>query len=279
MSNRFLCRILLVLMGAAALLFSQETQEAGPPLTPPEAPPQAQSPVAKQPQIKSQKELEAIQAITNALDPNSRMKACDDLVADFPDSEFKAFALQMATISAQMLNDYDKMMIYGERTLEADPNNYVVMLAMANALAQRTREFDLDKEEKLKRAEDLANKALELLATAPRPNPQVTDEQWEQAKADFSSQAHEALGLVALVRKNYNVAVEEFKKAIDIAHTPNAATKVRYAAALNQQGNHDEAIVVLDDVLSDAQLHPTIRQIAQSERLRAVKLKEAKAKK
>ena len=279
MSNRLVWRTLLVLTGAAALLLGQAVQEAGPPLAQPQAQPQAQSPVAKQPQIKSKEELAAIQAIMQALDPSSRMKACDDLIANFSDSEFKGFALQMATISAQMLNDYDKMMIYGERTLEADPNNFAVMLSMANGLAQRTREFDLDKEEKLKRSETLATKALEVLETAPRPNPQVADEQWEQAKQDFRSQAHEALGLGALVRKDYAKATEEFRKSIDVAQTPNPATKVRLAASLDKQGNYNEAIVVLDKVLAEEQLHPTIRQIAQSERLRATKLKEAEAKK
>ena len=56
---------------------------------------------------------------------------------------------------------------------------------MATAMAQRTREFDLDKEEKLGRATEYANKALEIVEVAPRPNAQVTDAIWEQAKGDF----------------------------------------------------------------------------------------------
>jgi len=186
--------------------------------------------------------------------------------------------LQMATISAQQKNDNENVLIYGERTLEADPNNYTAMIIMAQTLAQTTREFDLDREEKLKRVEGYANKAIQLLEKAPRPNPNITDQQWEEAKRDFRSQAFEALGIAEMVRKNYDRAIAHFKTAIDVAGTPNAPTKIRLGAALNLSGKHDEAIAVLDEVMADAQLNPQLRSFAQAERLRAVQAKEAKSK-
>lgn len=297
MTTRIICRTALVLVGAAALLAAQQAQlppglnvprRRAPSAPGPAAPKAAKpagpsrtaassSPVAPQPQVGSKEELAAIQATMNALDPDSRIKACEDLIANFPDTEFKAFALQTATLSAQEKNDYDQLMLYGERTLEADPNSYTVMLAMAAALAQRTREFDLDKEEKLKRTEDYAGKAMEVIETAPRPNPSITDQQWEEAKGDLRSQAHEALGMAAMVRKDYEKAVNEFKTAIDVGSTPNPVTEVRLGSALNLAARHDEAIAVLDKLMEDPQLDPQIRSFMQAERLKAVKAKEAKA--
>ena len=102
-----------------------------------------------QPKPKSQKEVEAIQAIFNAQDPDGRIAAAENLLTNFADTEFKAIALQVAAASAQQKNDFEKMVVYAERTLEADPKNYAAMLMLANGIAQRTREFDLDKEEKL----------------------------------------------------------------------------------------------------------------------------------
>jgi len=272
MNSRLILRTVLVLIGAVALLSGQDLKQAT-------TPPAAESPVAPQPKIKSKKELEAIQAIMNAPDPASRIKAADDLILKFKDTEFKAFALQMATVSAQQLNDYEKIMLYGERTLEADPNNYVAMLAMAGALAQKTRQFDLDKEEKLGRATKLTEKALKILETAPRPNPGVSDAQWAAAKADYQAQAYVVDGMIALVRKDNNKAVEAFKKAIDTEKTPNPATKLRLAAAYNRQGNHGEAIATLDGLLADPNLHPQIRQFAEREKARAVQAKNAQNKK
>ncbi len=228
----------------------------------------------KQPQPKSQKEVDAIMAIQNAPDPASRIAAAENLITKFADTEFKAFALYLATVSAQQMNDFEKMMLYGERTLEADPKNYATMLIMANALAVRTREHDLDKEEKLGRAEKLANQAAEILKTAEKPNPQLTDEQWAGAKKDFEAQQHEALGLVAMVRKKYDVAINELKMAAE--SSADLATSVRLGQAYNLAGKHDEAIAVLDTVMANAEASPQIKQVAQAEKARAVQAKGAK---
>jgi len=262
---------IFILVAMAALLGAQEAAQA--PAAEGAAPPA--SPVAEQPKITSQAEMEAIQAIMQAPDPTARVAAADKLVEGFAKSEWRGFALQMATLSYQEMNDYDNMMIYGERTLEADPDSYSVMLAMAPALAQKTREFDLDKEEKLERAVELANKAIEVLETAPRPNDAITDEQWDAAKSDFRAQAYEALGMVALVRKDYQDAATQFKASIDNAQTTNPATQVRLAVACGQLKNYGEAITILDSVLANPNLHQSIRSIAQAERVRSVQAQKA----
>src|SRR5919202_6761469 len=104
----------------------------------------AQSEVAKQPQPKSQKEVDALMAIQNAQDPDARMAAIDNLLKNFADTEFKVALLQLAAASAQQKGDVDKMIIYSERALEADPNSYQAMLMIATGTAQRTREHDID---------------------------------------------------------------------------------------------------------------------------------------
>jgi len=267
-SPTFVCAVI----GAATMISAQAARPAPAPGA------QSSSPVAPQPKIKSQKELEAIQGMMKSPDPKSRIEAANKFVEDFPDSEFKAYALQVVTLTYQGLNDYDNMMIYGERTLEADAQSYAVMLAMANALALRTRPFDLDKEEKLGRATEYANKALEILEAAARPNPSVTDEQWEQAKNDFRAQAHEALGLVAMGRKDYPKAVTELKRAVDLASGSSAGTKVRLGVAYTDAGNYGAAITTFDSVLAEQNLHPTIRRVAEAQKAKAVKLQAAKKK-
>jgi tetratricopeptide (TPR) repeat protein len=261
----------LILLSAGALLAGQAQAPA--------AGSTNKIPVAPQPKVKSQKEIDAIMAIQNALDPDSKIKAVEELIRNFADTEFKAAALQMATFAANQKNDFEQMMIYGERTLEADPKNYAAMVIMSAALAQKTREFDLDKEEKLSRSEKYANDALKILESAPRPREDVSDQQWEEAKNEFRGQAYEGLGIAAMVRKNYDKAVEEFKKAINVSpETPNPAVKIRLGAALNLAGKPDEAITALDEVLNAADTHPQLKSFAQAEKVRAVKLKEAKAK-
>jgi tetratricopeptide (TPR) repeat protein len=233
---------------------------------------------AQGPKPKSQKEVDALLAIQNATDPDARIAAVENLLSKFADTEFKSFALMIAAASAQQKNDFEKMVIYAERTLEADPKNFQAMLMLATGIAQRTREHDLDREEKLARAEKYANSAMEALKTATKPNPQLTDEQWEAAKKDSVAQAHEALGLTAMVRKKYDVAASEFKLAVDGAGTPDAATIVRLASAYNQSNKPDEAIATLDKLNTIADVHPQIKAVAQNERNNAIKMKSGAAK-
>jgi tetratricopeptide (TPR) repeat protein len=227
----------------------------------------------KQPTPKSKAEVEAIQAMLSAKDPDARIKAADDLITKFADTEFKPFALFYTAVSYQQKNDYDKMVIYAERTLEADPKHYQAMTMMAEGLAQHTREHDLDKEEKLGRAEKLAKEAQELIKTAAKPNPQVTDDQWNAAKKDMTAQTFEALGLVAMSRKKYDEAATDFKTAIDTSSSPDPAAMLRLGAAYNLTNKPDEAIVVLEKIMNAPDVNPTIKQYAQAERARSVQIK------
>lgn len=237
-----------------------------------------EAPVAKQPKPKSQKEVEAVMAMFNAPDADARIKAANELVTKFADTEFKEIALLMAAMSYQQKGDAENMIIYAERTLEANPQNYQSMLMIAEALAQRTRENDLDREEKLGRSEKLAHGAIEAMNKAPKARPDITDEQWAGAKKDFIAQAHQALGMAAMARKKYDVAITEFKTAVEGATQPDPATMVRLGAVYNLAGKHDEAIAVLDKVMAAPDLHPTIKQFAQAEKVRAIQAKAGGAK-
>ena len=231
-----------------------------------------------QPKPKSQKEVEAIMAIQNAADANARIAAIDNLLTKFADTEFKAYALMMAAASAQQLNDYERMVVYAERTLEADPNNFQAMLMLSSGLATRTREHDLDREEKLGRAEKLANQAITIAKGAAKPNPQLTDEQWEAAKKDVIAQGYEALGQAAMVRKKYDAAISNWKLAMETTATPDAAVMVRLASAYNLVNKPDEAIAVLDKLNAMPEVHPQIKAAATEQRNNAVKLKSGAAK-
>ncbi len=272
MKHQFVVTAVLALACGIAL-WGRQSQQA-----PPAQPAQpAQQEVQKQPQVKSQGEGQAVMAMFQAPDADSRIKAAQDLLAKYADTEFKTIALQMIAASYQQKNDFENMVVWAEKTLEADPKSYHSMLMLATGIAQRTREFDLDREEKLARAEKYAHEAMEILKTLPKPRPDVPDEQWAAAKKDFTSQAYEALALAAMARKKYDVAITQFKAAIDTAANPDPATMVRLGAVYNLSGKYDDAIAVLDKVMGAPEVHPTIKQFAQAERARAFQAKNKAA--
>src|SRR6266404_2813505 len=226
--------------------------------------------------VKSPKEAEALQAIQSATTSDARIAAVDALITKFADTEFKAWALTLAADAAQRKGDSVKTVVYAQSALEADPKNYQAMLMISGELARTTRENDLDKEEKLARSEKLVNEAIAAINTAAKPNPQIPDEQWASIKKDLIAQAHEDLGLAALARKKNDVAIAEFKTAVDSASNPDPATMVRLASAYDQAGKFDDSIAVLTKVLAMPDVNPVVKQYAQAEKTRAEQGKSAK---
>ena len=229
-----------------------------------------------QPKAKSQKEVDAYNAVIQAQTPDARIAAADKFVTSFADSELKSMVLTIAAQSAQQKNDYAKAITYAETALETDPKSYQAMLIVSGEIAKNTHENDLDKEEKLGKAEKMAHDAITAIDGAVKPNPQITDEQWAGYKKDMKSQAHENLGLAAMARKKYDVAIAEFKVSVDDAATPDPATMVRLAAAYDQSGKPDDGIAVLNKVLAMPQLNPVVKQYATQEKARAEQAKNKK---
>ena len=227
----------------------------------------------KGPQPKSQKEVEALQAMFGAQDPDTRIKAANDVLTKFADTEFKAIAMYLTAASYEQKNDFEKMAVWAEKTLEVDPKNYGAMLMLAGGLAKHSGENDLDLEEKLTRSEKYAKQAIEILNTAEKPNPQLTDDQWAGAKKDMVSQAHETFGIIAMLRKKHDVAITEFKQAVEGSSTPDPTTLIRLARVYTVAGKPDDAIALLDKVMSSADTPAQIKQYAQAERVRAVQAK------
>lgn len=268
----------LVAAAATAVTLTGWAQQPQQPQQPPAAgqaaaAPASTSPVAKQPQPKSQAEVQALQDLFQAPDPDARIKAADEFVVKFPDSEFKGFALMMAAEMSRQKNDHDKAIIYAERAIEADPQNYMAMLIASNELALTTREHDLDREEKLKKAEKYANGALEILKTAPRPRADVTDEQWAAAKTEqFVPEAMLALGLAQMARKNCDSALDLMGKSV-VGANPDPAKQLRLADANARCGKVDAAIAGFDKVIARADVPADFKAFAEKEKQRLMQRK------
>jgi len=115
-----------------------------------------------------------------------------------------------------------------------------------------------------------------LIPSATKPNPQVTDAQWEALKKDDAARGHEALGMIAVARKKYDDAAGQFKQATETAAEPQPATFIRMGGAYTDAGKPDQAIAALDKVLAMPNLPDQIKKVAQSEKERAEKAKAAK---
>ena len=195
------------------------------------------------PQPQSQEELDALIAIQNATDPNAKIEAGQALLKDFKDTEFKAWTNLQMMIAAQQLNDYERLLLFGQETLSHDPAEVGALLTLAEVIPMRTQEFDLDKEEKLNRAEDYAKQALKVIPVKPNPNPeQIPEEQWLMAKKDFMANANKALGLVEFKRGNTDAAIDYFQQSLQVAAEQDPTVFYFMAEAYLKAGKKAEAL-------------------------------------
>jgi tetratricopeptide (TPR) repeat protein len=225
----------------------------------------------------TKKEAQALDEIQKAKTPDQLSAAVDAFITNFADSDLKSVALSSAAQVADGERDPTKAILYGEDAIKADPKNYDALLLVSGELAAHTKEFDLDKDAKLTKADKYARQALDLIPTQPKPSYSgASDKQWEQYKQYSASRAHLDLGLIAMARKKYDDAASEFKTAVDMAVEPDQIAMVRLVDAYNQAGKSAEAIAAADKLLALPDLNAQVKQIAEAEKAQAQKAQAAK---
>jgi len=246
--NKSIVTGVLALVAGASALMAQGAAPAGP----------------KQPAPKSQAELTAVQALFQAQQggPDAVIKAAEELLTKFADTDFKEVALLLEAQAYKVKGDDAKAQIFAERLLEANPKNFQGQMMVGEIIVKGTREHDLDREEKLTKADKYFNDAIAGVKAATKPNPQITDEQWAEIQKQVQAEAHNGIGMGELTRKKYDVAIAEFKSATEL--DPKEYTyQVRLASAYQLSGKNDEAAAIADKVIAAPDVHPQVKQVAQ----------------
>jgi len=228
------------------------------------------------PQPKSTKEADAIKKYQNPKNtPDETIAAVEALITNFADTSFKASALSAAAEASDRKGDWAKAIVYGDLSLEADPKGYFAtdsLLLVAGELAQHTAKYDLDKETKLSKAEKDVNLALEIIPNFPKPpGVKISDADFATFKKDNTSEAHRDLGLIATARQKWDVAVTEFKLAVDGSSSPDSVMMARLGNAYNENMQYAEAKAILQKVLDMPNLNPNVKAFATQELTRATK--------
>lgn len=232
------------------------------------------------PKPKSQKEvaaLQKVQAAAQANDPAAELAAINSVLENFADTEYKPMLMQMAMDAAQRQGDFAAVTVWGDRVLQTDPNNIPARVTLAETVAQHTRENDLDKDQSLKKINDYANKALELLKAANAPPAGVSDAQWPEYKKQLTSQAYDALGQSFDLAKNYPDSIKNFQSAIE-AQPTNPVPVARLSKTYVDAKQWDDAISTADKVLAMNDLPASVKSFAQTQKDNATKMKAAGAK-
>jgi tetratricopeptide (TPR) repeat protein len=229
---------LITVLGISASGFSQDKPAAQP------APAgQAAAPAGKRPpQAKTQPEFDAYKAAAALTDAATQEKAADDFATKFPDSELRPLLYKSVMRLYQQANNADKMLAMSQKVLSFDPDEPEALLGVAQVLAERTRDTDLDKEQRLAEAKKNAQRALVTIDTDV-PSSGYPPEQLAAFKGFLKSEAYTILGTLDFNAKAWADSEGDLKKSIDaFPQQPDPVAVFRLSVALDMQNKYPEAL-------------------------------------
>ncbi len=194
------------------------------------------------PQAKTQAEFEAYKAAVALTDPAAQEKAADEFATKFPDSELKPLLYKSVMQHYQSANNGDKMMEMAQKILTSDPDDPDSLLAVAQVIAERTHDTDLDKDQKLAEARKDAQRALVTvdtdIPTAGQPPDRI-----EAYKNFLRSEAYEIIGTLDYNKQAWADAEGNLRKSIDAyPQQVDPVAVLRLSLALDQESKYPEAL-------------------------------------
>jgi tetratricopeptide (TPR) repeat protein len=269
--------LLLVLSSFALAQQSQQTpnQQNQPSQAGSQASAQSTTPAAKRPpQAKTQPEFDAYQAaVKNANDPAAMEKSAEDFAAKFPDSELRVLLYRQAMHDYQQTNNAEKMSAMAQKVLQIDPDDPEALIGAAEVIAERTRDTDLDKDQRFAEAQKDAQHALQTVDTDVAVPAGTPPEKVDAYKGYLRSSAYSILGTIAFNQKNYTEAESQFRKSIDaLPSQPDPVVVLRLAIALDNQGKYPEALKEANRAVDLTQENSSAGTLARRERDRLVQL-------
>jgi tetratricopeptide (TPR) repeat protein len=236
---------------------------------------QTGAPAGKRPpQAKTQAEYAAFNSAKALTDPAALEKAADDFATKFPDSELRPMLYKAAMQEYQQANNADKMTDMAHKALTYDPDDPEALLGIAQVLAERTRETDLDKDQKLDEAKKDAQRALVTIDT-DLPTTGYDPAKLAQFKGFLRSEAYAILGALASNAKNWPEAETNLRKSIDaFPDQVDSIAVLRLAVSLDMQNKVPEALKYANQAVDLTKDHPDsgVGKAAREEQDRLTKL-------
>jgi tetratricopeptide (TPR) repeat protein len=270
--------VLSIALWAAVQSFSQTGQQTQPAAgqTPPAQSAATQGaptqPAGKRPlQFKTDVEQQAWKAATaNMTDPAAMEKAADDFATKFPDSEVRGLLYKNAMRVYQNANNAEKTEAMGRKVLSFDGDDPEALTTVAEVIAERTHDTDLDKDQRFDDALKMAQKALQTVDTDVSGVPQ---DKLEEYKSGVRAQAYSTMGAIEYNRNNFQAAQANFQKALDaFPSQPYPPDVLRLALALDRQQKYDEALKVAARAVELTQENTPLGGSARRERDRLQQL-------
>jgi tetratricopeptide (TPR) repeat protein len=234
----------------------------------------AAAPAGKRPpQAKTQPEFDAYKAAAAITDPAGLEKAADDFATKFPDSELRVLLYKNAMRLYQNSNNADKTEALGRKVLTFDADDPEALVIVAEVVAERTRDTDLDKDQRFAEAVGMAQKATQTIETDVQAPPGTPQEKIDAYKSMMRSQAYSIIGTIDFKKENYASAEQNLQKSLDAYPAdPDKVVVLRLALTLDKEQKYPEALKVANRAVELTQDNTPVGTPARRERERLQQL-------
>ena len=144
----------------------------------------------------------------------------------------------------------------------------------ATFLSERTRDTDLDKDQRFAEATADAQKALQTVDTDLMIPPTTTPEQATAIRNQMKGMAYAALGTIDIGKKDWPSAEKNLKQASEL-YSGDPLVWLRLAYALDKENKFVEAIKPADNCIQYATQQPQVANLCKQEKDRVTKLSQA----
>jgi tetratricopeptide (TPR) repeat protein len=211
---------------------------------------QASAPAGKRPpKVNSQEEFNAYKTAAALTDAAALEKGSDDFAAKYPESELRPLLYRSAMQRYQSVNNSDKMLEMAKKVLALDPDDPEALVGLSQVLAERTRDTDLDRDQRLAESRKDAERALQTVDT-DIPSSGYPPEQLTAYKGYLRSEAYAVLGKLSSDAKNWPDAESDLRKSIEaFPQQVDSIAVLRLAVALDMQNRIPEALKYADQAV------------------------------
>ena len=233
----------------------------------------AAAPAGKRPpQAKTQEEFAAYKTAAALTDAAAQEKAADDFAAKFPDSELRPLLYEAVMHSYQQANNAEKMMAMAQKVLTFDADNPEALLGVSQVLAERTRDTDLDKDQRIAEARKDAQRSLVTvetdIPTAGQPQDKI-----DAYKGYLRSEAYAILGTLDFNAKAWADAEGNLRKSIDaFPQQVDPIAVFRLSVALDMQSKYPEALKAANQAVELTKAGTNAGDAARKEKDRLIQL-------
>ena len=235
------------------------------------------APGKRAPAAKTQPEFDAYKTAIQLTDPAAAEKAAQDFSAKFPDSELRVVLYKSAMQKYQA--NADKMLEMAQKALAIDPDDPEALVTASQVLAEKTRDTDLDRDQKIAEAKKDAERAL-VTVDSDVPTAGFPPEKIDQFKRFVRSEAYAILGTLASNAKNYAEAETNLRQSIEaFPEQVDPVAVLRLAIALDMQSKYPDALKYANQAVDLTKNQPDspAAKAALSEQDRLTKLSSGSA--